>query len=221
MDARSSQPNSAAQASVNMSQENEGEESSEDMLVRLFNQHYASLVRLASFLLDDLASCEEVVQDAFVKMQITKSRPEQGKEPAYLRSIVMNGARSKMRRRLVRKRVFLAERPAVAPSLENEVIDASENRRILALLRQLPRRQAEVLTLRFYMDLSEEEIAKTLKISKGSVKTHASRGLDKMAELLNTENKNHRAKSARNKKTSSKTNKGTNSEINSRDSAEK
>ncbi len=197
MDVQSSQPNTPAQASVNIRQGEKGRESSEDMLVNLFNQHYASLVRLASFLLDDIASCEEIVQDAFVKMQVTKSKPEKGKEAAYLRSIVLNGARSKMRRRMVRKRSIFAQLPAPVASVENEVIEASEKRRILALLKQLPRRQAEVLMLRFYADLSEEEIAQTLCISKGSVKTHASRGLDKMTELLDiTDRKPKRRKAS-------------------------
>lgn len=161
-------------------------ETREALLVRLFNQHYTSLVRLASFLLDDMSTCEEIVQDAFVKMQVIKQRPEIGKEAAYLRSIVLNGARSKMRRRLVKKKFLAQERPASVPSVESEIINSVERQRIIGLLRTLPKRQSEVLILRFYMDLSEDEIARNLDISKGSVKTHASRGLDKMAELLGT-----------------------------------
>lgn len=161
-------------------------ETREALLVRLFNEHYTSLVRLASFLLDDVSTCEEMVQDAFVKMQVMKQTPEIGKEAAYLRSIVLNGARSKMRRRLVKKKFLAQERPSPVPSLESEVINRSERERIINLLRKLPKRQSEVLILRFYMDLSEDEIAQNLDISKGSVKTHASRGLDKMAELLGT-----------------------------------
>ncbi len=159
----------------------------QDMLVHLFNQHYSSLVRLASFLLDDTAVCEEVVQDAFVKMHTIKNLPEAGKEAAYLRSVVLNNARSRMRRRMVHRRAMakeVKEPPAYTPSLETEVVNSAERRRIVQLLRKLPRRQAEVLTLRFYMDLSEEEISQTLNITKGSVKTHTSRGLDKMASLL-------------------------------------
>jgi RNA polymerase sigma factor (sigma-70 family) len=47
---------------------------------------------------------------------------------------------------------------------------------VLDALRALPERQREVLALRYYLDLSEAEIAETLGISKGAVKTHASRG---------------------------------------------
>lgn len=181
METDSSQPIPPPKASVYKEEDNLSREA---LLVHLFNQHYDSLVRLASFLLDDISICEEIVQDAFVKMQVIEKTPEAGKEAAYLRSIVLNGARSKMRRRIVKNKFLAQERPAQPPSLESEVIQKTEQQRIISLIRKLPKRQAEVLSLRFYMELSEDEIAETLGISKGSVKTHASRGLDKMAELL-------------------------------------
>lgn len=51
-------------------------------------------------------------------------------------------------------------------------------------MRGLPRRQSEVVTLRYYLDLSEAEIAETLGISRGSVKTHASRALAALERTL-------------------------------------
>ena len=59
-----------------------------------------------------------------------------------------------------------------------------EQRRVLAALRSLPDRQRDVLTLRYYLDLSEAEIAQTLGITPGSVKTHAHRGIAALAERL-------------------------------------
>ncbi len=79
------------------------ERPTKEQLVKLYEEHYASLVRLASFLLDDVESCEEVVQDAFVKLYTT-AQPTPGKEAAYLRAMVLNGTRSRMRWRRVRKR---------------------------------------------------------------------------------------------------------------------
>ncbi|MCY3806005.1 MAG: SigE family RNA polymerase sigma factor [bacterium] len=160
-----------------------GSETQDDLLVRLFADHYKDLVRLASLLLDDVGSCEEVVQDAFVKMHTLTTRPEEGKEAAYLRSMVMNGARSRMRRRMVRRRVV----PEAAPPAESAEAGALEQLQSDALIdavRSLPRRQSEVLTLRYYLDLSEAEIAETLGISPGSVKTHASRGLATLERKL-------------------------------------
>ena len=55
---------------------------------------------------------------------------------------------------------------------------------MLAALRQLPEKQAAVLVLRYYLDLSEAEIAETLDIARGTVKSHAHRGLSKLADLV-------------------------------------
>jgi RNA polymerase sigma factor (sigma-70 family) len=55
---------------------------------------------------------------------------------------------------------------------------------VLDAMRSLPRRQRECLVLRYYLDLSESEIASTLGISNGSVKSHASRGLAALAKRL-------------------------------------
>ena len=133
-------------------------------------------MRLASLLLDDVGSCEEVVQDAFVKMHTLRARPTPGKEAAYLRSVVLNGARSRMRKRMVRRR-FVPDAPTATESAESGALEQIQNEALIDAVRSLPRRQAEVLTLRYYHDLSEAEIAETLGISPGSVKTHASRGL--------------------------------------------
>ncbi len=160
-----------------------GRETEDDLLVRLFADHYKDLVRLASLLLDDVGSCEEVVQDAFVKMHTLQSRPEPGKEAAYLRSMVMNGARSRMRRRMVRRRVA-PEAPAPSESAEAGAMERLRSDALIGAVRGLPRRQSEVLTLRYYLDLSEAEIAETLGISRGSVKTHASRGLAALERTL-------------------------------------
>ncbi len=160
-------------------------ESGDDLLVRLFTDHYTSLVRLASLLLDDIPSCEEVVQDAFVKMQTLRSRPEVGKEAAFLRSVVLNGARSRMRRRAVRRRALL-DRPEYGASAEFTTLERLANEDLIEAVRNLPRRQAEVITLRYFGDLSEAEIAETLGISTGSIKTHASRALAALEKALST-----------------------------------
>lgn len=153
-------------------------------LAAAYDRHYASLVRLASLLLDDVGACEEVVQDAFVN--VWRRPPELAaadRLPAYLRSAVLNGARSQLRRRRVRRRHDHAEAQSV-PAAEVTVVAGLGDDEVLAALRALPDRQREVLVLRYYLDLSEAEIADTLGISAGSVKTHASRGLAALAAQL-------------------------------------
>ena len=72
-------------------------------LAALHREHYRSLVKLASILVDDRDACEEIVQDAFVSVFRSTSRVrDDAKLPAYLRSAVLNGARSHLRKRQVR-----------------------------------------------------------------------------------------------------------------------
>ena len=118
-----------------------------------------------------------------MKMHTLQSRPAPGKEAAYLRSMVMNGARSRMRRRMVRRQLA-PEAPTPFESAESGALDRLESDALIDAVRALPRRQSEVLTLRYYLDLSEAEIAETLGISRGSVKTHASRGLASLERTL-------------------------------------
>lgn len=152
-------------------------------LESVYRSHYRSLVRLASLLVDDVGTCEEIVQDAFVGVWRGSDRlRDPARLPAYLRSAVLNGARSQVRRRIVRRR-HVAAAPDPAPAAEVMAL-AADDREVLEALRSLPERQREVLALRYYLDLSEAEIAATLRISAGSVKTHAHRGLAALASRL-------------------------------------
>ncbi|MGK2947545.1 MAG: RNA polymerase sigma factor [Acidimicrobiales bacterium] len=149
-----------------------------------YRAHYRSLVRLASLLVDDIGTCEELVQEAFV--QVWRRGPslrDPDRLPAYLRSAVLNGARSHGRRRLVERRHLRSVR-ATAPGAEDLALARDPDHQVLAALRALPDRQREVLALRYYLDLSEAEIAATLGISPGSVKTHAHRGLAALTDRL-------------------------------------
>ncbi len=151
-----------------------------------YREHYRSLVRLASLLVDDVGTCEELVQEAFVSVwQRGAALSQPDRLPAYLRSAVLNGARSHLRHAGVRRRhLRVAADPDPAPAAEATAMAADPGREVLQALRALPERQREVLVLRYYLDLSEAQIATTLGISKGSVKTHAHRGLTALAEGL-------------------------------------
>ena len=154
-----------------------------DRLSTLFEAHYADLVRLAAVLLDDNGACEEATQEAFANLLDAVPGPAPGKEAQYLRSAVLNGARSRLRRRLVRNR-NLTPAPPPHPGADHEAVYRVEMQRVLLAVRDLPTRQAEVLALRYQADLTEVEIAETLGITPGSVKTHASRGLATLRERL-------------------------------------
>jgi RNA polymerase sigma-70 factor (sigma-E family) len=149
-------------------------------LEELYAAHWRSLVRLAVLLVRDVGTAEEVVQDAFVSVHARWDRlRDHEKALAYLRQCVVNGSRSVLRRRGTAARFVRREAgapPPVAPSAE-QLVEAGDRRAaVLDAMAALPDRQREVLALRYYVDLSEAEIAAALGIATGSVKSHASRG---------------------------------------------
>jgi RNA polymerase sigma-70 factor (sigma-E family) len=151
----------------------------------LYQAHWRYLVRLAVLLVDDHASAEDVVQDAFMALH---RKADALRDPdaalGYLRTSVVNRSRSVLRRRQVaRKHLKVAEPEATAPA-DQDVLLRDEHRAALAAVRALPRRQSEVLVLRYWAGLSEREIARTLGISAGSVKSAASRGLARLQQIL-------------------------------------
>lgn len=156
----------------------------DDAVTRLYAAHYRSLVRLAALLLHDTAVAEEVAQDAFVGLHRAWRRlADPDRALAYLRQSVVNGARSALRRREVADRLA-PPAAADAASAEHRALVALEHQQVLGALRALPQRQREVLVLRYYVDLTEAGIAEALGISRGAVKSHASRGLAAMRTAL-------------------------------------
>ena len=153
---------------------------------RLYLEHWDRLVRLSVLLVRDQGAAEEIVQDAFVAVHQRWDRlndPERAL--AYLRQAIVNRSRSALRHRAVVQR-YLARQalPDPAPSSDEPVLGDARRQLVLDALRQLPRRQREVLALRYYLDMSEAQIAETLGISKGAVKSHASRGAAALRPIL-------------------------------------
>ncbi|MGH8888918.1 MAG: SigE family RNA polymerase sigma factor [Acidothermaceae bacterium] len=158
--------------------------SADEAVTDFYRTHYAGLVRLSAILLGDPGMAEEVVQDAFVAMHGSWNRlRDPDKAVAYLRQAVVNRSRSKLRHRTVVAKYPQAPPPDV-PSAESSAVAAVERAEVLGALRELPRRQRETLVLRYYADLSEIQIADTLGISQGAVKSHASRGLAALRNRL-------------------------------------
>jgi RNA polymerase sigma-70 factor (sigma-E family) len=158
-----------------------GWEQKDASLRALYLDERTSLLRLASLLLRDVSDAEEVVQDAFVSAYLAWNRlrdPE--KAVAFLRSAVLNGARSRLRHQRVVARFRPARSAAAAPA-EFTALQHLERLRLVEVLQALPLRQRECLALRYLLELSEEETADALGISPGTVKTHVHRGIANLA----------------------------------------
>jgi RNA polymerase sigma-70 factor (sigma-E family) len=147
----------------------------------LYLEERSSLLRLASLLLREVSDAEEVVQDAFVSAYLAWNRlRDPDKAVAFLRSAVLNGARTRLRHERVVARFRPARSAAAAPA-ESTALQHLDRMRLAEVLQALPARQRECLTLRYLLELSEEETADTLGISRGSVKTHVHRGIANLA----------------------------------------
>jgi len=148
----------------------------------LYQAHGVSLIRLAVIMLGDRHAAEDVVQDAFCGLYKHWDRlTDQGNALGYVRSSVLNGCRTVLRRTRVTPRAFTE--PAVA-SAEADALIGEDHRAVLAALRKLPPRQREALVLRFYADLPEPEIALAMGVSRGTVKSTTARALAAVGRML-------------------------------------
>jgi len=153
---------------------------------QLYLVHWDRMVRLSVLLVRDQGVAEEIAQDAYIAVHQRWDRlNDPDRALAYLRQAIVNRSRSALRHRGVVQR-YLARQsaPADVPGSDEKVLGDARRELVLDALRQLPRRQREVLALRYYMDLSEAEIAETLGISRGAVKSHASRGAAALRPIL-------------------------------------
>jgi RNA polymerase sigma-70 factor (sigma-E family) len=158
-----------------------------DLVGALFRAHAVGLVRTAVLLLGDQASAEDVVQDVFARLQRSPERLRTANNPVpYLRMAVVNGCRSVHRSR---RRAFLLRVPHEPPvwSAEAAVLAGEDRRAVLAAVSRLSGRQREVLVLRYYTGLTDQEIAAALQVSRGTVSSTMSRALGALARELREE----------------------------------
>jgi RNA polymerase sigma factor (sigma-70 family) len=146
----------------------------------LFEKHYLALVRLAMRLVDDQESAEDLVQDVFAALPAQVDDPHR-----YLRTAVVNRARSALRHRRV-VRAFWARGHRVEDTDGADVpsLQRAERDRMLAAIARLPQRQREVVVLRYYEDLGVAEIAAVLDTSPGSVSSALNRAMSALAAMI-------------------------------------
>ena len=153
----------------------------------MYGTQYRPLVRMSAMLLGDTGAAEEVVQESFIAVHAAWRRLRDiDKAVPYLRRSVLNRSRSILRHRMVTDRHVPVREPDM-PSAEQGAIAQFERSAVIEALRSLPARQREALVLKFYLGLTEEEIAAAMKISTGAVKSHTSRGKAALRTALEPE----------------------------------
>lgn len=147
-----------------------------DSLAELFEAEYERMVRLAFLLVGSNEVAEELVQDAFVRLQ---RRWESVQSPGgYLRTTVVNACRDHHRRRAVREAFRPDPRPPVTIPEPDDIAE-----RLLKVL--TPRRRAAVV-LRYWEGLPDEEIAELLDCRPATVRSLVHRALNQLREVLDT-----------------------------------
>jgi RNA polymerase sigma-70 factor (sigma-E family) len=152
----------------------------------LYQAHAVGLIRLAIVMLGDRGAAEDVVQDAFLGLYRHWDRlADPGNALTYVRSAVLNRCRNALRQRGQRERHDRqGPGPTASESAEAVALIGEEHQQVLAAIRALPDRQREALVLRFYLDLSEEETARAMGVSRGTVKSATSRAVAALGRKL-------------------------------------
>src|SRR2546422_8008530 len=154
----------------------------------LVNAYQGIAFRTAYVIARNASDAEEAAQDGFVKAWRALGRFREGApfRPWLLR-IVTNEARN--RRRSAGRRAHLALRAATeqpsgdaAPSPEAAFLSAEQREGLLAAVDELPEDQRMVISLRFFVGLSEHEIAEALGLPSGTVKSRTARALERLRE---------------------------------------
>ncbi len=150
--------------------------------------HQGIAFRTAYVIAGNAADAEEAAQDGFVKAWRALGRFREGAPfRPWLLQIVANEARN--RRRSAGRRAHLALRAATeepsgdaAPSPEASLLSAETRETLLAAVNELPEDQRTVIGLRFFVGLSEQEVADALKLPTGTVKSRSARALERLRE---------------------------------------
>ncbi len=163
--------------------ESYGGEGAEEAVAALYRASAVGLIRLAYVMLDDLPGAEDAVQEAFCGLYRRWERLKDTDSAVfYVRAAVLNGCRSALRRRAVRRRA-LADQPPAA-SAEAVVLSGEQREEVSRAVARLPHRQREALVLRFYLDLPDDQIARVMGIQPGTVRSAMCRALEALGRVL-------------------------------------
>lgn len=157
-----------------------GEDDGEDGFTLFVATRWSALVRTAYLLTGDFHEAEDLVQSTLAKVYPHWRRMRRETADAYLRAALVNNNRSRYRRRRVAQLLtpYVPDRPSSTPGPgEGTGVDGDL---LAAALAALPERQRAVVVLRYWEDLSVEEVAGMLGCSVGTVRSQASRALAKL-----------------------------------------
>ncbi len=152
----------------------------------LYERRHADMVRFAAFLCGDTDAAEDIAQEAFVQVfRSWDNITDHDRADAYLRKTVVNTVRSRHRRHATATR-NVAPHLTVVPSAEDDALGRVGRDLVLAAVSELPLKQRACVVMRYWMRMTESEIAADLSVSVGSVRTHIKRGTKNLEQRLGT-----------------------------------
>ena len=146
-------------------------------LESLYREHYEPSVRLAHLLTGDRARAEELAQDAFVR--IAPKLGELDNPAGYLRTVLVNLCRDDGRRSLRARSI-----PPPPPRTPPEPPVPQTSTAVWTALQALPERQRTAVTLRFYLDLPDDQIAEHIGSRPATVRSLVHRALATLKEAI-------------------------------------
>ena len=150
------------------------------------HEHYRGLLRFAYLVTGKVDVAEDLTQEVLARAADRRIDFKDPRAGSYLRTIALNAWNRSRRRRAmelaawIRSPLRSRDLSAATPPDETRVLVWQE-------LRRLPGSTRQCLVLRYYEDWSLEEIARALDLPVGTVKSHISRGLRRMAARLKEE----------------------------------
>jgi RNA polymerase sigma-70 factor (sigma-E family) len=163
----------------------------DEAIALLWDRYHSELVRLATGLVAETGTGEEIVQEAFAALL---RRWRQLRDPsaahAYLRRVVVNEARRRWRHRARAGQALALALVMREPDLA-EAADADFSLDLVAALARLPKGKRACVVLRYYADLPETEVAQLLGVTVGTVKSQTAKGLRQLADVLADQRSDH------------------------------
>lgn len=158
---------------------------------RLIALHQVAAFRLAYLLLGDADEAEDAVQEGLIRAYRSLGRFDQARPfRPWLMRIVTNVTRNQRRswgryRGMVKR--LLGQMPALSPSLSNPNDQRERNQTLWQAIQQLPSASQELIYLRYFLDLSESEMAETVGVPIGTIKSRLHRSLAKLRTIVETD----------------------------------
>jgi RNA polymerase sigma-70 factor (ECF subfamily) len=155
---------------------------------RLFQRYAAPLLRFTGRILGDPAEAEEITQDVFLKLMVRADQYD-GRAPvaSWLFAIATNACRDRLRRSVRRPSVALeavAEVKEPGPAADERLAERQRREAVRRALAELSLEQREALVLARYHGMPYAEIARTLQITEGAVKTRIFRAMETLKEIF-------------------------------------